>query len=312
MKTTGYVTHPDCSRHDAGWAHPEHQGRLPAIARAVYRDMLALFEPLLEVEAVPATEADLLLAHSQPYVDRVRHRAAEAGSAGRVLPFEGETNVSAASWDAGLAAVGSALTGVDLVLDGRVRNAFCAIRPPGHGVGYETSTRYGLFNSVAVAARHLVRRRGLERVLIVECGSAFGAGTSALFARDPKIRFVSISSEVTGDRFDAPPRSRLLPAGSAGETMQAELMDALMEATASSPPDFVLLSLGFDALLADPAGSLALRAEDFFALTETVRSVADLHCAGRLVSVLEEGYHPSELGAAVVQHLHALAGLPPA
>src|SRR5690606_39399740 len=103
---TAFVTHHDCSRHDTGWKRPEHQGRLPAVARAVHRDMLALHDRVVEVEGTPAESKDLSPAHDPTYVQRLMARADEAAAAGGVLPLEGQVMVSGASGDAVLAAVG--------------------------------------------------------------------------------------------------------------------------------------------------------------------------------------------------------------
>ncbi|MBW3629893.1 MAG: hypothetical protein KY464_11420 [Gemmatimonadetes bacterium] len=249
MKTTAFVTHSDCSLHDTGWAHPEHQGRLPAVARAVYRDMLTLFEPLLEVEAVPACDGDLLLAHSREYVDRIRERSSEAAAAGEALPFEGGTRISGASWAAATAAVGAALTAAQVVLGGQVRNAFCAVRPPGHGAGVSSSRAYALFNPVAVAALALRRRHGVARVLIVEVGARPGLGTYEIVDAVPGIEFVSVHAD--GEPLEAAGSSERIiavPAGSGGESMLAALTAALDHAFESFPPDFLLMSLGCDAL----------------------------------------------------------------
>jgi len=310
MKTTGYVTHSDCSLHDTGWAHPEHQGRLPAVARAVYRDMLTLFEPLLEVEGRPATDEDLLLVHSPGYVERVRRVEAEAEAAGKSIPLGAEVSVSGASWEAAIAAVGCALTAVETVLAGEARNAFCAVRPPGHQAAADGPGGFGIFNSVAVAARHLRDRRAAERVLIVEVGAEPGPGTARIVGSDPGIRFLSLhAGEVD---WPAGARAVPLPAGATGEALLAALRPALEAAASDFPPDFLLLSLGFDALASDPLGALALEAADYHRLTLHLREAADSLCGGRLVSVMEGGYDPPATGRAVVQHLRALASLPPA
>ena len=308
--TTAYVSHSDSSRHDTGWGHPEHQGRLPAVARAVYRDMLTLHESLLEVEAVPATEADLLLAHDAAYVRRVRERVREAAEAGSPLPLEGDTVVSGASWEAAVASAGAALTGVETVLRGEARNAFCATRPPGHGAGRASSSAYALFNHAAIAALHLVERRGLERVLLVEVGARAGAGSVEILARHPGVHMVSLHQAGAGDeRWSADVPRATLPAGADGTAALEELERLLAGAAAHRPPDFVLLSLGCDALASDPRGGLGLLPADYHALTVLLRERAEEWCGGRLVSVLEEGYDPAGMGAAVVHHLRGLASL---
>jgi acetoin utilization deacetylase AcuC-like enzyme len=291
VKITGYVSHSDSSRHDTGWRHPEHQGRLPAVARAVYRDMLTLFDPLLEIEAVPASEAQLALAHDPLYIAHVRARSAEAEAAGQVLPLDparpDSARVSGASWDAAVAAAGAGITASEAILDGSVRNAFCAVRPPGSGARRDSAEGFALFNNAAIAALYL-RSRGVGRVLILEIGGATGAGsgTPSIVARDPEIAYLPLDS------------------GVAAEEMAG--------AATALRPDFLVLSLGCDTLRGDPLGGGTLEPSDFHPLTAEIRALADARCEGRLLSLLEGGYDPARSAAAVVQHLRALAGLPPA
>lgn len=320
MPTTAFVSHHDTSRHDTGWNHPDHQGRLPALVRAVYRDMLTLHGHLLEVEARPATEADLLRVHTPEYVRAVREAAEQAEREGRSIPFQGEVVVSGASWDAALASVGGAITGVESVLAGEVRNAFCTARPPGRDALADRAGGHSLFNSIAIAARHLRERRGVERVLVVDWGARAPLGTSEVLADVPGIRVLSVHQHaapalVDGDASaPAPAGSRGVrcvgvEAGADGAAFGAALAAGLDEELAANAPDFILLSAGLDILVGDPLGGLAVQPRDVFDLTTVVRGAADRACGGRMVSVLEGGYDPPATGRAVVQHLRALAGL---
>ncbi|HLL47872.1 MAG TPA: hypothetical protein VK399_14265, partial [Longimicrobiaceae bacterium] len=124
--STAFVSHHDSPRHDTGWNHPDHQGRIPALVRAVYRDMPALHAHLLQVEARPASVEDLLLVHTPEYVRAVREAVARAAAEGRPLAFQADAVVSDASWDAAVASAGAAITGVETVLAGEARNAFCS------------------------------------------------------------------------------------------------------------------------------------------------------------------------------------------
>jgi acetoin utilization deacetylase AcuC-like enzyme len=308
---TAFVTHHDCSRHDTGWRHPEHQGRLPAVARAVYRDMLTLHDHLLEVEGRPAALTELERAHDAAYLARVRAGVAAAEARGEPVPFEGDTMLSTASWDALTAAAGCAITAVETVLAGEARNAFCSVRPPGSGAGRASAGNQGIVNHVAVAALHLAERHGLERVLVLEWGAEFGAGTAEIVAGTPA-RYLSLYGAGRGPAPSgaAAARGVALAAESDGAALQHALHTSLTELLDGWRPDFVLLSLGLDVLESDPAGSLAVRPEELYPLTRAVVEAAGRACGGRLVSVLEGGYDPPAMGRAVVHHLHALAGLP--
>jgi acetoin utilization deacetylase AcuC-like enzyme len=307
---TAFVTHHDCSRHDTGWAHPEHQGRLPAIARAVYREMLSFHEVLREMEGVPASEADLLLAHDQQYLDRVREGVAEAEREGRPVAFEAGTMLSAASWDALIASAGCALTAADALIDGQAANAFCSVRPPGSGAGRSEAGNHSIINSAAVAALHLRRRRGLDAVLILEWGEHYGRGTADIVADDPGIRYLSMHSEASESTPAETGRTSVpLPrGGGAGELLEC-LEATLPDLLSSFRPRMVILSLGLDVLAGDPQGTLAVHPSDLFPLTKAVMALADETSDGRLLSILEGGYAPPAMGAAVVSHLKALAGI---
>ncbi|HEY0016641.1 MAG TPA: hypothetical protein VGC13_09995 [Longimicrobium sp.] len=319
MPVTAFVSHEDSSRHDTGWSHLDHQGRLPAIVRAVQRDMVALWEPLHQLEGVPATEDDLLRIHTPDYMERVRDLAMDAARAEQTLMLDG-VPVSGASWDAALAGAGAALTAVDAVLAGEVRNGFALARPPGRGASADAAGECSLFNNVAIAARHLRERRGIERVLVVAWGALQPLALAQVLAGDDGIRLISIHQhpqsfpdpQPESDDDDPPIPGAALAPGSGGDDFAAALREALDAIPAAESPGFVLLSAGFCILAADSHGSLAVEPDEVYDITLLLREWVDAHAGGRLVSVLEGGYAAAETARAVIQHLHALAGLPPA
>ncbi|OYV74214.1 MAG: hypothetical protein B7Z72_00650, partial [Gemmatimonadetes bacterium 21-71-4] len=157
-----YISHADCGRHDTGWGHPEHVGRLRAIPRAL-RDDPDLFHAARHVEGRHATVDELLLAHDAAYVAQVRQLAERGG--GRL---DADTVASEGSWDAATAAAGCVLDGVDMAFDGRATRSFSAVRPPGHHALRDRAMGFCLFGNVAIAAQYARRRHGAERVLIVD------------------------------------------------------------------------------------------------------------------------------------------------
>jgi acetoin utilization deacetylase AcuC-like enzyme len=314
MSVTAFVSHEDSSRHDTGWSHPDHQGRLPAIVRAVQRDMVALWEPLRQLEGVPATEADLLLVHTPEYVARVREKSLESAGEERTLELGG-VPVSGATWEAALASVGAALTAVDAVLEGEVRNGFALARPPGRGAWADAPGEFSVFNTVAIAARHLRERRGIGRVLVVAWGARAPVALARLLGEDDGVRLISIHQHPQSFPdprpvdADPPIPGPALPPGSDGDAFASALRDALDAVPAEESPDFVLLSAGFDILAADAHGSLAVQPDEVHAITTVLREWVDARAGGRLVSVLEGGYAAPETAGAVIQHLRALAGV---
>jgi acetoin utilization deacetylase AcuC-like enzyme len=304
-KVTAFVSHSDCARHDPGWNHPDHQGRLPGLMREVYRDMLTLFEPLLEVEGRHASEEELRLVHGAGYLERLRGWSAEAEARGGPFEVMPGLFVSSATWAASLAAAGSPLVAIDEVLAVRVRNAFCPVRPPARDAVADRPGRFGFVNPLAIAVLSLLGRSDVERVLVVEWGDS--SSIAPLLAGVAGARCAAVGG--SGSGFDTSPDRT---PGAAGASLATSVARVLDRALADFTPDFVLLSAGFEWLRGDPLGGRTLEPRDFFEATRVLREVADAVCDGRLVSILEGGYDPTKLGAASVQHLRALAGLPPA
>jgi acetoin utilization deacetylase AcuC-like enzyme len=244
--------------------------------------------------------------------------AADAARSEETLELDG-VPVSGASWDAARASAGAALTAVDAVLAGEARNAFALSRPPGAGAWADGPGGFGLFNNVAIAARHLRERHAAARVLVVSWGVRPPLALARLLADDEGIGLISIHQHPLS--FPAPDPSAAehpevagaaLSPGSGGEEFEEALRAALAAVPPAESPDFVLLAAGFDILDADPVGQLAVEPHEVHAITLALREWADERAGGRLVSVLEGGYAAAETARAVVQHLHALAGLPPA
>lgn len=235
--------------------------------------MPALNTHLLEIEARPASEAELLRVHTGEHLARVRGAVRRALCEGEPVSLDAETRVSGASWAAALAAAGTVLSGIEAVRWGAARNAFCLARPPGRGAAADQPGHFSLFNNVAVAVRHLQAEHQVRRVLVVDWGSDPPIGTGAIFAWDPNVQLLS------------------------GPFGGAELDTAV----AAARPEWILLSAEFD------DGPQAV-----YERTALLREYAEAACEGRLVSVLEGGYDAPALGRAVVQHLRALAALPPA
>src|SRR5690242_20405165 len=160
--SVAYISHSDCGRHDTGWGHPEHVGRLRAVPRALREDF-ELFGALQHLEGRHAVEDEIVGVHDAKYVRSVREFA-EAGGG----QLDADTIASAGSWDAATAAVGCLLDAVDMTMDGRVTRAFCAVRPPGHHALKARAMGFCLFGNVAVAAHYARTKHKLERVLIVD------------------------------------------------------------------------------------------------------------------------------------------------
>ena len=306
--TVAFISHSDCGRHDTGWGHPEHVGRLRAIPRAL-RSEADLYESVLHHEGRYATAAEVALAHDPRYVERVRGLAERGG--GRL---DADTVVSEGSWAAGTAGVGCVLDAVDMAFDGRAVRSFCAVRPPGHHALRDVGMGFCLFGNVAIAAHYARTRHSAERVLIVDWDVHHGNGTQALVEQEPEIHFVSMHQwpwyPGTGAAHDRGPHRSVwnvpLPAGLPPERYVGALLAAVDAATSGFTPDLVLVSAGFDSLAGDPLGAFTLELEHVAELTRAMVERAERWCGGRVVSALEGGYAPERLGQAAVTHLRAL------
>jgi acetoin utilization deacetylase AcuC-like enzyme len=308
MKTLAYISHADVGRHDTGWGHPEHVGRIRAVPSALKYDA-DLFHALEHREARHATPDELALAHDARYVAQVQSMA-EAGG-GRL---DADTVVSPGSWLAGSAGTGAVLDGIDLAFGDGPRRSFCAVRPPGHHALRAAGMGFCLFGNVAVGAHYARQRHAAERVLIIDWDVHHGNGTQALVEDTADIRFVSMHQwpwyPGTGAAADRGPHGSVwnvpLPAGLARERYVGELLAAVDRASVAFTPDLVMISAGFDSLAGDPLGGFTLEMDDVERLTREVVSRAELWCGGRVVSALEGGYAPERLGEACVRHMNAM------
>ncbi len=302
-----FISHSDVGRHDNGWNHPEHVGRLRAITRAL-RYAPELFMTLDHVEGRHATPEELALAHEPAYIARVRDVSAVGG--GR---FDADTVASAGSWDAATAGAGCVLEGVDRALDGRDPRSFSAVRPPGHHALRAQAMGFCFFGNVAVAA-HYARSKGARRVLIVDWDVHHGNGTQALVQDEPDIRFISMHQwpwyPGSGAAEDRGPHGSVwnvpMPAGLPPGRYVDALMGAVDAASSGWTPDLVLISAGFDSMAGDPLGGFTLEAAHIAELTRALVARAGRWCGGRVVSALEGGYAPERLAEGVIAHLEAL------
>jgi acetoin utilization deacetylase AcuC-like enzyme len=307
--TVAFVSHADCGRHDTGWQHHEHVGRLRAITRALRAD-LELFTRVDVREGRHATFDELALVHDRRYLDALRTMCEAGGGAP-----DPDTVVSTGSWDATCAATGGVLDAVDWAVSGEAVRSFCAGRPPGHHALRDRAMGFCLTGHVAIAAHYARTHHRMDRVLIVDWDVHHGNGTQALVAHDPNIRFVSMHQwpwyPGTGAADDRGPHRSVWNVPMAGGLEPARYTDALFgaidAATDGWSPDLVLVSAGFDCLRGDPLGGFTLEREHIASWTSALVDRAEQWCGGRLVSVLEGGYNPEATADAVVGHLGVLA-----
>ncbi|MDZ7260490.1 MAG: histone deacetylase, partial [candidate division KSB1 bacterium] len=251
--------------------------------------------------------------HSPHYIQHVQ----EACRAGYAYLDSGDTGICPASYEIARLAVGGVLAAVDAVMAGKVRNAFCAIRPPGHHAERTVALGFCIFNNIAIAARYIQEKYHLSKVLIIDWDVHHGNGTQHAFYTDPGVFYFSIhqyphypgtgaweecgAGAGLGTTLNAP-----MPPGCEDEDYLKVFSEKLKPEVKSFKPDFILISAGFDAHRDDPLSGMCLTEEGFGQMTEMVKNFADQTCNGRIVSLLEGGYNLTALGRSVEQHLRIL------
>lgn len=264
----------------------------------------------LERDAAPLGEVEAIeLAHPAKHVETIRKNMPSEG----LVRLDADTTLSAGSWEAALRAVGAGCQAVDEVMAGRVKNAFCAIRPPGHHAEFERAMGFCLFNNIAVAARHAQKKHGAERVAIVDFDVHHGNGTQDIFWADPSVMYCSThqmplfpgtggaNETGAGNIVNAP-----LMAGDGSAQFQEAVEVMLLPRLSEFRPDLILISAGFDAHKRDPLANINLLEDDFAWITSKLMDVADKHCGGRVVSMLEGGYDLEGLARSVAAHVMTL------
>jgi acetoin utilization deacetylase AcuC-like enzyme len=305
--TTALIADPLFRDHLAGRQHPERPERFDAVMNGLNR--AGLLDRMLLLEARTATGDELLLCHTAEYLKTVR-RDVESG---RRYLSTGDTDITPNSWDVATRAVGGVLNAVDAVLSGSARNAFCAVRPPGHHANAARGMGFCLFNNAAIAARYAQRNRGVGRVLIVDWDVHHGNGTQDIFYRDASVFYFSSHqwplypgtgrADETGDGpGEGATMNFPFPAGAGRREILGAVENHLLPAAARFQPDLVLISAGFDSRVGDPLGRFTLTDIDFADLTRAVMGIA----GGRVVSVLEGGYNLDGLASAAAAHASAL------
>jgi acetoin utilization deacetylase AcuC-like enzyme len=303
---------PATRRHEPSSGHPETPKRVDAVMEAVRtlerQGRLSVAAPR------PATEDEILLVHTPQYLKLVRTET----EAGRRTLSTGDTEVSSGSLSAALAAAGTVVSAVDAVVSGQARNAFCAVRPPGHHASQARGMGFCVFNNIAIGARHAARRHGVERILIADWDVHHGNGTQEVFWSDGSVLFFDTHQHPWYPGTGSPNETgegkgrglvvnRPFPAGAGRDEILGAFRSGLVPAAERFRPQLVMISAGFDSRAGDPLGQFTLADADFAELTALLVEIARQHARGRVVSVLEGGYALDGLASAVGAHIGRLS-----
>lgn len=304
---TLYLHHSAYLDHLTPVGHPERPDRIRAIDRILEHER---FQTLQRETAPMGRIQDIARVHPSSYIDMLHRMAPQDG----LVRVDADTTMSPGSWEAAMRGVGGACQAVDEVMAGKVGNAFCASRPPGHHAEAARAMGFCLFNNAAVAARHAQREHGADRVAIIDFDVHHGNGTQDIFWADPTVMYCSThqmplypGSGAASERGEADTIVNApLSAGDGGEEFREAMEVAILPRIETFQPDLVIISAGFDAHARDPLGGLNLVEADFAWITMRLMDIADRKCGGRVVSLLEGGYDLEGLARSAAAHIMTL------
>ncbi len=271
--STVLLHHPCFTGHQTPLGHPERPDRMRAIDRILEHER---FQALERDSAALGTLEQAALAHPEEHILALKKLMPEEG----LVRIDDDTTASPGTWEAALRGVGAVCQAVDEVMPRKVKNAFAAIRPPGHHAEHTKAMGFCYFNNAAVAARWAQKHWGAERVAIMDWDVHHGNGTQDIFWNDPTVMYAS--------------------------THQMAMDIAVLPRIEAFRPDLVIISAGFDAHVRDPLGQINLVETDFAWATERLMQIAERTAGGRLVSVLEGGYDLEGLARSVAAHVMTL------
>ena len=300
-----FLTHADCSLHNMGDAHPESPARLGAVEGGLRT--AGLLERLRRVEAPPVTREQLLRVHDASYLEQLEKNLPREGTH-RLDP---DTALSSGSLLSARRAAGAVVRAVDRVMEGNVRSAFCAVRPPGHHARAGRAMGFCIYGNIAIGIAHTLAVHRLKRVAVVDFDVHHGNGTEEMFRAEPRVMMVDSFQHPFYPHGGSQPRPGYvpigLPAGTDGRSYRQAMSRSGLPALKAFRPEFVFFSAGFDAHRDDPLAQLQLDESDYAWITHEVRDIAEAYAGGRMVSALEGGYWLEALGRSVAAHVAALA-----
>ena len=306
--STAYISHPDCHSHDTGVGHPEDARRLSAIEDQFISSGLSDF--IRYFDAPEVAQDQLLRVHSIGHLETVEAMMPQQGYA----YLDPDTVVSPATLQAAKRAAGAVVSAVDLVMSGKMQNAFCGVRPPGHHAESSRAMGFCVYNNIAVGAAHALESHGLEKVAILDFDVHHGNGTEEIFMENDRVLYCSTFQHPfypytpvaeNNDRIIAIP----LEATAKSAEFRTAVTEHWLPALERFQPEMIFVSAGFDAHRDDDMSHVSLVDADFKWITEQIVQMAELSASGRIVSVLEGGYELQSLARCVAIHMRVLMGL---
>jgi len=303
---TGLITSDTFQNHNTGDGHPEKIDRVSVVIdnfkkldnkNLVWKKPSKFNKSLLEIT------------HSSDYINFVEKSFPKEG-----LSFlDGDTIVSPGSKEATSDAVGSIITAIDGVQDNEFKNAFCAVRPPGHHAEKNKAMGFCIYNNVAVGANYLIDKYKLNKIAIIDFDVHHGNGTQDIFYNNEKVLYISTHQYPfypgSGTEHEKGQYNNILNIPLPAGTTPKEYLNAyeyVLKKISSFKPEFILLSAGFDAHKDDPLAQFQLESKDFYEITKRTLELSKLYCDGKVVSILEGGYDLLALQESTEMHVKAL------
>lgn len=308
FKNMLYITHNDNYLNEICLNHPENSSRLDAISdQLISSGVMPCIE---QINSSMVSEKCILRVHSQKYLDFLKKNSPEKG---KIFFIDSETMMNYYSLTAALYAAGSGILGVDHVMSHKNENVFCAVRPPGHHASKNKGMGFCLLNNIAIAVQYSIDKYNLANVAIIDFDAHHGNGTEQIFCNNRKVHMYSFFQEgLFPDSFKKCCKNMFnkpLDKYSNIEKVKDIIINDWIPNLHIQKPELIFISAGFDAHCEDSSSEINLKDQDYFWITNEIVKIADLYSNGRIVSLLEGGYHLSSLGRSVVAHIRALAKL---
>ncbi len=313
VTATGFLYDPLFLEHDTGAGHPERRQRLTTTLKELQGR--SWFARLRKLAARRSEEEWVRAVHAPDYVRRAEH-ACRNGAPFLDVP---DVRICKNSYEVALRAAGATLELADRLTDGTIDNGFALLRPPGHHAETALAMGFCLFNNAAILVRYLQGRHGLDKIAVLDWDVHHGNGTQHCFEQDPSVLYISLhqypfypgtgAAHETGDgRGRGATVNCPMAAGSGDAEYRQAFRERVLPALNAFRPEAIVLSAGFDAHRDDPLANIELSTECYGWMSRRILEVAERHCAGRVLSLLEGGYHPRALPACVASHLAEMCG----
>ena len=307
MTVTKIFYHTDFENHIPTLNNPECANRTKNIMGLIQKENF----PNIALEEPEKIKKKLIYAaHDKDFVDETINKFPENDE---IYYLDQETPVSSGSKDATLRAAGAGIDAINSIIDGKSKNAFCIVRPPGHHACINKSMGFCVFNNVAIAAYYLINKYDYSNIAIVDFDVHHGNGTQDIFYNNKNVTYYSthqyplypgtgdVDEVGCGNIFNIP-----LVSGTSSVSYQKIFQEKIIEQLEIQQPDFLIISAGFDAHKDDPLANINLSNEDFVILTKKLKIIADKYCNGKILSMLEGGYDISALENAMIGHISEL------